>query len=568
MRIYPAAFLVLLSTKWVAVPVFGDMVFKAVEDELSRTMNRLQMAGLQKSYFAAYTLRQGRTLFLESDFGGIVDRSAAPYRDIKVELRIGDRSFDSSNFVGPDWWAFVPFTERGPFEDDYDALRFSLWSVTDQAYKQALERYSQKKAYKETKVILEQIPDLSEEKPHILLSPVEQVAVDEEAWKGRVRDLSAVFREYPKIQKSDASFFLREQNTYFLNSEGSRFRKPSHIMEVEIEAQTQAKDGMELGDSRSFLASRLEDLPSQESLAQEAHALARDLSALVDASTMSLYLGPVLFENQAAAEFFNQLLAHNVSYPKSVWVEEERAKRSFESGEFASRFGQRVLSPFLGAEDDPMVSSFQGTPLIGRYEVDDEGVPARKVQVVEKGKLVDILMSRAPVKERRASNGHGRGGFWEFPSGRIGNFFIRSERSVPFPQLKEQLLKLCREVELEHGLIIRRMSTEGKRERDNLLAPPVQVYKVSVRDGSESPVRGLEFTGVSLRALRDVVAASNELYVYNFFKLGPVLRNRGGVKASLIAPSILVQEMELKAIEKKPERLPYLPNPYFAQKKK
>ena len=37
--------------------------------------------------------------------------------------------------------------------------------------------------------------------------------------------------------------------------------------------------------------------------------------------------------------------------------------------------------------------------------------------------------------------------------------------------------------------------------------------------------------------------------------------------ASIVAPSILVQEMEVKKTERKPERLPYLKHPYFAEKK-
>ena len=548
-----------------------DPILSAMESELSRTIGHLRMGELPAPYYISYTMRQGRALVLRGVFGALTEKEDYPYGQIKVQTRTGTPDFDNSHFAGRDSWNYNPFTGNTTFELQGDPPRFDLWSLTDQAYKSSLERLSAKRAYRQSKLIVEDIPDFAPATATQRVLPLKSWAwgdTETAAWSERVRRLSAVFKEFPKIQTSNVAFSWGRETSYFADSEGGRFRVPTPGSDIYLTGATQAKDGMELDETRTFVAPEPEDLPSEEDLFRQTREVGRDLSDLVDASTGTLYVGPVVFEGQAAGEFFNQLLAHNVSFPQPVWTENEDDRRFFETGAFADRTGVRVTAASLSAFDDPTIERFEGKRLAGHYVIDDQGVPPERVKVVEKGILRGILMSRSPVKGYARSNGHGRGGFYEFPSGRIGNLFIEPLQPVPFSELKGRLIKLCREQELEYGLIIRRMTNEDRREMDHLLSPPTMVYKVYVKDGREEPVRGLVFSEVTLRALRDIVAASKERFVYNYYQLGPVVRNRGGVPASIIAPSVLVQEMELRPTEKKPSKLPYLPHPYFAGKKR
>jgi predicted Zn-dependent protease len=215
------------------------------------------------------------------------------------------------------------------------------------------------------------------------------------------------------------------------------------------------------------------------------------------------------------------------------------------------RLNMRVLSPFLSVTDDPFARYYEGKPLIGSYDVDDEGVPAQKLKLVGKGKLLDYYMSRAATRDFNKSNGHGRAEFSEYSSGAPSNVFIRAEenssRVLTPADLKAKLIGMCREQELEYCLLVKSL--------DNL-SEPFGAYRVYVNDGREEPVHGVEFTGTSLRALRDIAAVSKDLYVYY-----PDWSTPG----SIVAPSILVQEMEVKKTESKPEKKPYLQNPYFAK---
>jgi len=61
--------------------------------------------------------------------------------------------------------------------------------------------------------------------------------------------------------------------------------------------------------------------------------------------------------------------------------------------------------------DDPAQSQLGSQELIGHYKVDDQGVPAQRVSLIEGRRVGTLLMSRRPTKELPRSNGHGRSGF-------------------------------------------------------------------------------------------------------------------------------------------------------------
>src|SRR5204862_7090626 len=77
--------------------------------------------------------------------------------------------------------------------------------------------------------------------------------------------------------------------------------------------------------------------------------------------------------------------------------------------------GKRILPTTFQIYDDPRPSRLQDTPLAGHYLMDDEGIPAERVEIVTNGKLQGMLMSRAPTKRFGASNGHGRRNSGEWP---------------------------------------------------------------------------------------------------------------------------------------------------------
>jgi predicted Zn-dependent protease len=517
-------------------------------------MAKLQMDSLQKPYAVSYQVKEGRSLNISASFGAMESHYSTPYRRLKVDLRIGSPAFDNTNYTPDRWRGYRPETDWDvSFEgDSYDSLRYSIWAATDKAYKQALETYSKKKAYKDSKNITEVFEDRTPEPLHEVFLDPKTETLDENLWKENIRSVSAVFLKYPAVSYSQVSLIFNSGSDRFLDSEGTAFKKPDCQGRVTIEAGTYTPDGFILSGGADEEFCLAKDAPALAALIAKAEETGKRLSSLDKSVTLKAYIGPVLFKKEAAGLFFSHLLAMNISNPREVWATPDRwsAEAVYRrAGSLVDRLGMRVLSPFLSVSDDPFARYYEGKPLIGGYEVDDEGVPARKLKLVEKGKLLNYFMSRSATRDFRHSNGHGRADLGEYPAGSPSNIFIQaadnSPKAVPETGIKARLISLCREQELDYCLMV--------RELDNL-SDPFIAYKVYVKDGREEPVHGIEFTGTSLRALRDIAAASKELYVYY-----PSWNPPGTV----IAPSILVQEMEVKKTENKPEKRPYLRHPYF-----
>lgn len=529
---------------------------------MGRTLARLRMDQLEKPYFASYMVRDLERTTLRCDFGGLAVSASNRDRSVRVDLRVGDAAFDNTHYVSADSWRYRPFVGDLPLEDDYDALRFALWDLTDEAYKAGLERLSQKRAYKTLKGIAEELPDLSTQTASRLSLPPAAERVDRKDWERRVCALAKAFRRYPALHESWVYMDISVENRLFVDSEGSESARPAEDVEIQFGGNVQADDGMESAQQQRFLFRSLAEVPAQARLLEQVEAFAAQLSAWSKARAQGEYVGPALFEGAGAAEFFNQMLGHNAANPRSLWLENEGEKKRFPAGAFSARLGLRVAAPFLSAVDDPTRDSFDGVPLAGHYAVDEEGVPAQAVHLVEQGRLKDLLMSRAPVKGRSGSNGHARGGFWDLPTARPGSLIVSAEPALPAAELRRRLLGLVREAGLEYGLLVKRLGFEDARGDEDLLSDPSELYRV-YPDGREERVRDAEFADVGLRSLRDIVAASSERTVYNYYERGHLQGNRGEVPASVVAPAVLVEEMEFKKTEKKPEKKPYLKHPYF-----
>ena len=541
----------------------SEVLFRAMNDELKRTIRHLRVGQLAEPYFVSYSVLETHTLELEGSFGALEAPRESSSRRLSVVVRAGSREFDDTHFVGSRE-SYRSLTALVPLEDDYDALRARIWTLTDRAYKLALERLARKTVYKQTKNLQEEIPDLSEDKVETSSETLAGGSFDRPTWEQRVRDISAVFRRFPAIQTSSVELGWQAQHLYFVDSEGRQFVKPVHAFEIGLNAKVQGPDGMVQSGERELWWSSLGQLPSVKALKAEAARLAGELSAIAAAPRIETYLGPVLLEDQAAGEFFNQLLASGLSNPRGIWVEQEWAEQRYRPGALTGRLGLRVISPAFDVMDDPTRADFDGRPLLGHYKIDSQGIHARQVKLVEKGILEDLLMSRSPTRERSRSNGHARGGFSTPAVAGIGSLFVTPSETLPLERMKERLRSEAKAFGLDHGILIRRITLEDEQEADELLSAPELVYEVDVDTGEERLVRDARFQSVTMRALRDIVAASDRQHVYNLAKDGP-FRSSAAFRASIVHPSVLLSEMELTRSERKPTKLPYLPRPAFDQ---
>lgn len=563
----------------------GEVLMKACADELARSMT-IRMEDLPRPYFAQFIVDDRLVYRVTAEFGAVESSDRSRARVLYADVRVGDYAFDNTNFAGGG--GLGGFGRRGgggggrgaargatvnlPIEDDAVAIRQAIWSAVDDEYKQAVETLDRKRAYMKDKNLTDLPANLSKGTVNVTSEPLAAMTIDRAALERLAEELSARFKGRPQILESNVTVLAGLSNTYVLNSEGTRVRKGDTGAIVTVRAEGQAADGMRLSDSRTWFARTPAELPPMETLGADIDRLADRLTAALNAPILESYAGPVLFEGRAAAQLFRALLAGGLTGRVDPLGTQRRAMSGVEGLE--RQLGQLILPKTMQVYDDPTQSRFGDAPLAGHYRIDDEGMAARRVDLVVNGVFKDMCMSRTPTKKLSGSNGHGRQAGGGAPRAAIGCLFIEDNQGVDDAELKERLIAAAREAGLDYGIrisalrgggpgdamaMLRAMMARGgggggRGRGGSRLGDPVVAYKVFVEDGREEPVRGCEFGDVEVRALKKIIAAGKTPVVSNFVE-------GDSAAASIIAPAVLIEELELSAIEQENENRPILKAP-------
>ena len=551
---------------------------RAMQDELERS-RKLELPGLEKPYFVEYTMEDGTSTSASASLGALIGKDHTRYRLPRVRVRVGDYAFDNSNYLLSD---FMGGGEREsmPLDDDYVLFRRTWWLLTDRAYKGAAEAIGRKRAALKNLTQPEALPDLWKAEPARKLEPRRPAPRDtSEAWGQKVRTLSLVFTAFPGITQSTVTYSGSESTFYMANTEGTSIRRPEPLHHVQVQASAFAPDGTIVRDTLSVPRTVESELPADTELEKQVRTVAENVQQLAAAPVGESYAGPVLFDGIAGAQILAELTAPNFVLSRRPIGEPGRPV-PFLPSEFEGRLESRVLPDFLDVIDDPTRKEWNGQPLLGNYEIDEEGVQPKPVTLIEKGRLKSFLLTRQPVHGFQGSNGHARlpGGFGA-KSAAISNLFFQSSEAVPNAELKERFLKMLVTRNKQWGIIVRKMdypsaaSSEEVRRlaiaanqsgSPRVVSMPLLVYKVTP-DGKEQLIRGLRFRGLNVRALRDIVAVSREQsvlhYLYNNAPMALLTAGGYVAPASVIAPSLLFEELEMERSRDDTQTPPLVPAP-------
>jgi len=526
-------------------------LFSAMQDEMQRSMAELRMKGEPAPYYIQYRVDDISSMRALARLGGIVDDLADRNRTLEVQVRVGEYMFDSSRFVTQDRGTAPPQSDLpASLDDNYDAIRRQLWLTTDAAYKRAVSIFAKKKATFQNRVeTADVLPDFSRETPVVTLEPTSPPSPSRRAWVDRVKQLSAVFGSSSELDGSEVLLGETHGTTYYLNSEGFKTVAPIGSVYLRVSVEAQADDGSTVRDLFTVVENRLEDLPPMEDLMSRAAALARRTEERRAAPVGEEYTGPVLVEGQASGELLRQTLVPLVLARRAPDGDAPRfAQTQGPTTPFLTRIGLRVLSDSLSINDTPSLKEFDGRPVAGAYVVDDEGVPAKDVTLVDKGRLLTLLTSRTPLKNLPRSNGHGRNG-----SVQPGVLQVRSTQAIPASELKTKYLELLKAQEKTYGYIVRAIAGPGEVAGGQ--SGPIILDAVKVTpDGKEEPVRGLRLGDVPSTAFRDILEASEELTLHNY-------RINVIATASILTPSLIFEELEIQRTREIVQKPPVVPSP-------
>ena len=585
------------------------VAFKAMADEMQRNVNQLKIDSLEKLYYISYLISDAKTTTIESSLGGIIQSKTQPIRNLQTEVLVGSNQRNDLNFSGEDMSFMFGRTSTGskmPLENDYNAICRELWNATDNAYKNAARTYNLKNAT----IKQQNIPQKDLDLPDFSSIPVQTVIIDSKKedidlkkLEDLSKNLSKVFLDYPDFTQSVVTISVYQSEVYYLNSEGVKYKQPYNLIVLKASATTLASDGEHLQDEYTLYVNSLEQLPSETELKKRITEMASLLNQLRTAPVVdNMYNGVVMFEGEAVAEIFSQAFfgASNGLTAKRKPIEEKNTNMALlaalfggggdNGNKYDALIGKPIINKNLSITAIDRTRTFEGIPLIGAYEVDAEGVSVKeKTPLVVNGVLQTLLSDRIPTHAISNSNGHKRlvlamDGLQ--PKLSVGVVELSAKQTVTADKMKKQLLDMAKKKGEEYAYIVRKIGSPAPLGDDvesitaSVMAmmsgkTPTEkatyVYRVSVKDGSETLIRTSSVSSISIDSFKDELLVSDKKQAWNI----PIISKGGmtgllfqasgtsGTPASFIVPkAILFQKIEVEKNKNASlQKQPVTPNP-------
>jgi TldD protein len=556
-------FLVLAGAVWLgAAESDDDPVVQAMRAELTRSRAELRLPDYVEPYYIAYRLRENDTFYFAAVLGAAFGQGGGRSRKIGVAVRVGDYALDNTSSrtefehwdPDMDTFNYLNYVDL-PVDNETDAIRAQFWRLTDLRFKNALAMYLAKKGrmvYREDPDI--DLPDFTREEPTIAVEPPLTIGLDKDAWRATAREASLILKEFPELLDTRAEVQVNWVTDYFLNTEGSTVVTRDFTFAFIAQASALADDGMTLNHYFTRYARSAAGIPDRADVLVGVRKMAEELVRLRVAPVLEPYTGPAILDPTVAGVFIHEAIGHRLEGDRTRGVDEGKT--------FKGKVGEKILPEFLDITDDPTLRRLAGLDLNGHYRFDDQGVPAQRVELVQAGTLLNFLRGRTPIPSFAKSNGHGRAALPYQPMSRMGTLIVNARRTMPLAKLKRELLKQARRDDKPYGLWLRGgMSGETATDQFNFQAfanRPVLLYRVDATTGEEELVRGAEVVGTPLLSISKVMAAGDDIGVFN----GYCGAESGYVPVSAVAPSLLVREIELQRVQDKPTKPPVLAPPY------
>jgi predicted Zn-dependent protease len=528
-------------------------LMKVLADELDRNFTYLKENGDPAPYFMSYEVTENEADVIIASQGSLTQSNHSRTRYLDVSIRVGDHEFDNYHLDGRNRPRFTVATPIA-LEDNPAAIRRTVWLATDRTYRAASQRFIRLEADEKLRNQAgDSSDDFSKEEVQAYAAQPPQLNVDAAQWAERLRKLSAEFTKYPGALNSSVQMEIRSDTRILVSSEGTRIQHGRPFTRLIIYARGKASDGMDLETFESFETDDPSKLPADGEILKAVEKAGKDLTGLLAAPLSDPYVGPAILSGRASGVLFHEIFGHR--------IEGHRQKDESEGQTFTKAVNTAILPEFLSVIFDPTMKTFGSVTLNGYYQYDDEGVRARKVDVVENGVLRTFLMSRSPVDGFPSSNGHGRRSPGNEIVSRQSNLLVESTKQVTDARLREMLMEEVRRQGKPYGLYFEEVTggytTTGRSGLQAFTVIPLVVYRVYPDGRPDEMIRGVDIVGTPLASFAKIMATSDRYEVFN----GICGAESGNVPVSAISPALLVSEMEVQRKERAPDLPPYLPRP-------
>ncbi|MDQ7039178.1 MAG: TldD/PmbA family protein [Aquificota bacterium] len=195
---------------------------------------------------------------------------------------------------------------------------------------------------------------------------------------------------------------------------------------------------------------------------------------------------------------------------------------------YSGKLGRKVASDLVTVVDDATLPDRNGS-----FTVDDEGVPAQRKVLIEKGYLVGYMYDRLrAMKEGRESTGNGRRqSYAHVPIVRMTNTFIEKGKDNP-----EDIIR-----DTKRGVYVVKMGGgEVNTVTGDFVFEIMEGYMIENGEITY-PIRGATLIGNGPKALQDIDAVGNDLG----WAIGTCGKDGQGVPVTDAQPTVRIRQLTL-----------------------
>lgn len=531
-----------------------EVPLRLMDKELTRSFKILKK---QKPpiYYLSYTYTQGEVHSMLVAYDGVASSKDGKVSVAEVLARAGSPELDNTHALRGDRenWSVAAWNAPVPDPSDPKGFLTAWWKATQQAAETAQQDFSRVQSN------VRSMADTRDKSPDFVFPPKENYCrtqalqpVDLQPLEARLKAASNLVRGKAFVLSASFSVSVEQGHRYFADSRGTRLKTPYGFFRLSYQLSGRGKDGLEISRDGIYDVSSVQQFPSQDTLLTDVQQSLRELEELSQAPEGDPFNAPTILQGRAAAVFVHEVMGHR--------LEGFRLKNAGDGQTLAGKVGQQVISPLITITADPTMQEFNGEPLRGHYEYDDEGVKARPVTLIENGVLKNFLMQSSPIEGFPASNGHGRKQIGRRAEARMSVIRATASETVPYARLEEMLLEEIKRQGKPYGFIVEDLgggyTLTGTGLPQSFKLEAKRVFKV-YPDGRKEVVRGLDVVGTPLVSFNKILAAGDDDTVFN----GSCGADSGWVPQSNIAPSLLFENLEMEKTRKSDFKPPVLPAP-------
>ncbi len=450
-------------------------------------------------YYMAYRVNETTEHRASANFGYIYDNSSSKAVFLTIEIRVGSPQIDNYHYLSCQNNQKVRQIAL-PLDCDTALIKKIITEETNRAYAESVLQFTENQ-------VNEKIFQQDDDETYAFLTfafdqyyepPVADTHWEEENIARILRHCTKDASLSPELTEISANLVFLTNRKYLVTSE-KRSVVENHCSTL-LTLKTEGLSSKNIPEciEHQHFANFPEQLPDADVLQKEIQDMEIRLSnilhapeyfsdGVIDFETTKV---PVLLSEKAASILAHHLFGHEM----------ERPHHHFLQG--------KLLPEEFSVICDPTIPKYDGHPLSGSYQFDDEAINSQRITLIDKGVLEQLPSTRTQQLGSSYSNGHARGTL-QMPAPRQSNVIVTTSKPQDNNQLRERLIAEASQQNKKFGIYVEEAEIHCDTTNDIITIYPTVCYKVFTRDLPDEDVRDLVISGSARQWSNSLIAGGN-----------------------------------------------------------